>query len=487
MQDSTSTQQKTIGALLWKFTERVGAQAVSFVVSIVLARILAPDDYGVIALITVFTAIASVFVQSGFGTALLRKFEVDELDYNSVFWVTFSISLVVYAILFVSAPYIAIFYDAPSVTAILRVLSVNIILGSVNSVQNVKLRREMRFKTIFTNTITASILSGIVGVSMAVMGYGVWALVGQQFTSTITVTIVMLFTVRWYPKFQFSIARIKTMFSFGWKMLCSGLLDTVYNNMYSLIIGLKYSTEDLAYWNKAKQFPSLMVDNINGSLGAVMLPVMAQQQNDIPELRKTVRHTLTLSMYIVVPMMVGLGVLAEPIVGLVLTEKWLPAVPFMQIWCFTYAFYPIHTINLQSYQALGRSDVFLKLEIYKKILGIIILVIALPFGLMAMAYSKILGTILGTIINSYPNKKLLKYTIIEQYKDIMFSALPAILMGVAVYFIGLIAINYIVLMFIQIFAGVIIYWILSALLKNQSYLFIKESLLSKLEARKRRS
>lgn len=483
MQNNTATQQKTIGALLWKFTERVGAQAIQFIVSIVLARILAPEDYGVIALITVFTTIAAVFVQSGFGTALLRKLEVDDLDYNSVFWVTFSISLIAYAILFVSAPYIAVFYDSEMLTSVLRVLSVNIILGSVNSVQNVKLRREMRFKTVFTNTITATIISGIVGITMAVMGYGVWALVGQQFTSTIAVTIVMLFTVRWYPKLQFSITRIKTMFSFGWKMLCSSLLDTVYNNIYSLIIGLKYSTTDLAYWNKAKQFPSLMVDNINGSLGAVMLPVMAQQQNDIPELRKTVRHTLTLSMYIVVPMMVGLGILAEPIITLVLTEKWLPAVPFMQVWCFTYAFYPIHTINLQSYQALGRSDVFLKLEIYKKILGVMILVVAMPFGLMVMAYSKIFSTIVCTFINAYPNKKLLKYTIFDQYKDIMLSALPAILMGVAVYFIGFIEMNYIILMFIQVFAGVIIYWILSALLKNQSYVFIKDSLLNKIKNR----
>lgn len=484
MQNNVATQEKTIGALLWKFTERVGAQLIQFIVSIVLARILAPDDYGVIALITVFTQIAAVFVQSGFGTALLRKFEVDELDYNSVFWVTFSISLIAYAILFVSAPYIAVFYDSEMLTSVLRVLSVNIILGSVNSVQNVKLRREMRFKTVFTNTITATIISGIVGITMAVMGYGVWALVGQQFTSTIAVTIVMLFTVRWYPKLQFSITRIKTMFSFGWKMLCSSLLDTVYNNIYSLIIGLKYSTTDLAYWNKAKQFPSLMVDNINGSLGAVMLPVMAQQQNDIPELRKTVRHTLTLSMYIVVPMMVGMGVLAEPIITLVLTEKWLPAVPFMQVWCFTYAFYPIHTINLQSYQALGRSDVFLKLEIYKKILGVAILVAAMPFGLMVMAYSKIFSTIVCTFINAYPNKKLLKYTIFDQYKDIMLSALPAILMGVAVYFIGFIEMNYIVLMFVQVVAGVIIYWILSAILKNQSYVFIKDSLLSKIKNRR---
>ncbi|MFI3163492.1 MAG: lipopolysaccharide biosynthesis protein [Bacillota bacterium] len=484
MQNNVATQEKTIGALLWKFTERVGAQLIQFIVSIVLARILAPDDYGVIALITVFTQIAAVFVQSGFGTALLRKFEVDELDYNSVFWVTFSISLIAYAILFVSAPYIAVFYDSEMLTSVLRVLSVNIILGSVNSVQNVKLRREMRFKTVFTNTITATIISGIVGITMAVMGYGVWALVGQQFTSTITVTIVMLFTVRWYPKLQFSITRIKTMFSFGWKMLCSSLLDTVYNNIYSLIIGLKYSTTDLAYWNKAKQFPSLMVDNINGSLGAVMLPVMAQQQNDIPELRKTVRHTLTLSMYIVVPMMVGLGILAEPIITLVLTEKWLPAVPFMQVWCFTYAFYPIHTINLQSYQALGRSDVFLKLEIYKKIMGVTILVIAMPFGLMWMAYSKILSAILSTIINSYPNKKLLKYTIFDQYKDIMLSALPAILMGVAVYCIGFIEMNYILLMAIQVVAGVFIYWILSAVLRNQSYLFIKDSILNKFKDKK---
>lgn len=484
MENSVVIEQKTIGAILWKFTERIGAQAITFIVSIVLARILAPDDYGVVALITVFTTVATVFVQSGFGTALLCKLEVDELDYNSVFWVTFSISLVVYAILYVSAPYIAIFYDSPSVTAVLRVLSVNIILGSINSVQNVKLRREMRFKTIFTNTITASILSGIVGVSMAVMGYGVWALVGQQFTSTIAVTTVMLFTVRWYPKLQFSLARIKTMFSFGWKMLCSSLLDTVYNNMYSLIIGLKYSTEDLAYWNKAKQFPGLVVENINGSLSAVMLPVMAQQQNDIQELRMTVRHTLTLSMYIVVPMMVGLGVIAEHIVTLVLTEKWLPAVPFMQIWCFTYIFYPIHIINLQSYQALGRSDVFLKLEIYKKILGIAILVVAMPFGLMAMAYSKIFSTIVCTFINAHPNKKLLKYTIFDQYKDIMLSALPAILMGVAVYCIGFIEMNYILLMAIQVVAGVFIYWILSAVLRNQSYLFIKDSILNKFKDKK---
>ncbi len=473
MMAEKSLEQRTISSIIWKLFERGGAQIIQFVVSIILARILMPSDYGAIALIMIFIQIANVFVQGGFSSALIRKLNAEEIDYNSVFWTNLLISIVLYVVLFFCAPVIANFYEMPVLKGVLRVLSLTLILGTYNSIQNVILQKNLQFKKVFINSMVGTIVSAAVGIGMAYGGLGVWALVGQQLSMIVATIVVMQFTVKWHPKFQFSFKRLKNLFSFGWKLLLSGLLEVGYNNIYSLIIGKRYSSTDLGYWNRAKQFPAVIVDNVNGSISSVMYPVLSMKQNNLPEMKSIMRRSLKMSSYLIFPLMVGLAVCAEPIVRLVLTDKWLPCVFFLQMWCIIYAFMPIHIMNLQAYNALGRSDVFLWLEIIKKVLGIVVLFATLPFGLTWMIIGKIISSLISTFINAFPNKKLLNYGFTEQIKDILPAVLLSALMGGVVYGLGYIPINYIAVLAIQVVAGIVIYVLLSELFKVDAYKFIK--------------
>lgn len=462
-------RSKATKSLIWKLFERFGAQIISFVVSLILARLLSPDDYGALSLLLIFTQVANVFVQSGFPTALIRKKPVDDLDYSSVFYFSLAISVVLYVILFFAAPYIAEFYETPILKNVLRVLALTIVIGTYNSMQNVKLQRELMFKKLFISSFASVIVSGIIGIIMAYLGFGVWALVGQQLSNVIIVSVVMTFTVKWRPKLMFSFSRIKKLFMFGWKLLFSGLLDVVYNNIYSLIIGKKYTTADLGQWNRGKQFPELIVGNINGSISSVMFPVYSRLIDDKVALKSAVRRSMRLGSYFVFPMMVGLAVVAEPLVMVLLGEKWLPCVPFLQGWCFCYAFMPIHTCNLQVYMALGRSDIFLYLEIAKKVLGIVILIITLPFGLGWMMVGMMVNSIIASIINAVPNVFILKYSVFEQIKDILSALFISLVMGGVVYACKFIPVHYVVVLLIQVFVGVSIYVGLSALFRVESF------------------
>lgn len=470
-------QQKTLSSLIWKFFERFGAQIIQFVVGIILARLLLPEDYGSIALLTVFIAVANVFTQSGFSTALIRKLDADDLDYSSVFYCSLFISIIIYIILFFTAPYIANFYEMPILKDVLRVLSLSVIISTYNSMQNTILQKQLLFKRLFISSFSAVIISGGIGIAFAYLGYGIWALVAQQLSSTIITTFIMLFTVKWHPKLMFSFARLKTLFGFGWKLLLSGILNTIYENLYSLIIGKKYTPDDLAYWNRGKQFPDLIVNNINGSINSVMYPVYSLKQNNLADLKSTVRRAMKTSSFVVFPMMVGLAVCAEPLVRLLLTDKWLFCVPFLQAWCIVYAFMPLHTTNLNVYNALGRSDIFLWLEIIKKIIGIITLFATLPFGLGWMMFGKILTSILGIFINALPNTKILKYSMKEQLVDILPSMLVALAMGGIVYCISLIPMHYVAILVVQILVGIILYVLLSRLFKLEPYLYCKQILI----------
>ena len=477
MEETEQLKNKTIKSLFWKLFERFGAQIIQFVISIILARLLVPEDYGAIALITVFINISNIFVQSGFSTALIRKLDADELDYSSVFWCGLFIAIILYIILFSTAPYIAEFYKLPILKNVLRVLSLSIIVGTYNSMQNTILAKKLMFKKLFISSFSSVLVSGMIGIGCAYAGLGIWALAIQQLSSIIITTIVMLFTVKWHPKFIFSFKRLKVLFSFGWKLLVSGLLEGVYNNIYSLIIGRKYTANDLAYWNRGEQFPGLIVNNVNGSIASVMYPVFSIKQNNIYELKQLVRRAMAISAYLVFPMMVGLAVVAEPLVKLLLTEKWLSCVPFLQAWCIIYAFMPIHVTNLQVYNALGRSDIFLGLEVFKKIVGVIVLIVTIPFGLEWMIFARILTSVLFTFINALPNTKVLHYSMLEQLKDLIPTILLSTVMGVIVYFTGLIPLHYVAVLVIQIIMGIIIYILCSALFKIKPYLYCKDMLI----------
>lgn len=457
---------------IWRFAERCGAQLVTFIVSIVLARVLMPEDYGTVALVTVFTAIMQVFVDSGLSTALIQKKDADDLDFSSVFYFNFAVCIALYLVMFFAAPLIASFYNMPELVLIVRVISLTIVISGVKGVQQSYVSRNMLFKRFFYATLGGTIFSAFLGIAMACAGFGVWAIVAQQLSNTTIDTLILWITVKWRPRFMFSWERLKGLLGFGWKLLCSALLDTVYNNLRSLIIGKVYSSADLAYYNEGKKFPNLIVTNINTSIDSVLLPAMSKEQDDKERVKKMTRRSIMTSCYIMAPLMIGLVCCAKNIVTLILTEKWLPCVFFLQIFCITYMFYPIHTANLNAIKAMGRSDLFLKLEICKKVVGLTLLFATVFVSVEAMTYSLLVSTLLSMMINSWPNKKLLNYSFLEQMKDIMPSILLAVGMGICVFAIGLIQLPMLPLLMLQILCGGGIYLLGSVLLRLEPFVYI---------------
>lgn len=461
-----------INNFLWRFAERCGAQIVSFVVSIVLARILLPEDYGVIALVTVFITILQVFVDSGLATALIQKKESDDLDFSSVFYFNIFICILLYCLLFFLAPCIAFFYENSSLTSVVRVLGLTVVISGVKGVQQAYVSKHMLFKRFFYSTLGGTVFSAILGIKMAYSGFGIWALVMQHLSNTAIDTIILWITVKWRPKKEFSWFRLKALLSFGWKLLVSSLLDTAYSNLRSLIIGKEFSSKELAFYNQGEKFPKVIVANINSSIDSVLLPTMSEVQDDRTSVKRMTRKAIKISTYIMAPLMMGLAFCAEPIVRLVLTDKWLPCVPFMRIFCITFLFYPIHTANLNAINAMGRSDLFLKLEIIKKVVDIVLLFSTMWFGVMAMAYSMLISTLVSMIINSWPNRKLLGYSFIEQMRDILPGISIAVFMGLCVAVVPFFRLPTIITLLIQISVGAIIYLLLSAILKLESYQYI---------------
>ena len=466
------TKKTVISSLIWKFLERGGVQGVQFVLSIILARLVTPDDYGVIALILVFTQIANVFVQSGFNTALIQKKDSDETDFSSIFYFSLLVAVICYGILFFAAPYIAQFYNQAILSPVVRLISCTLFFGAVNSVQSAYVSKHMQFKRFFYSSVGAVVGSGIVGVVLAYRGFGVWALVWQQLVRDILICLILWFTVKWRPKWLFSLQRVKNLFGFGWKLLCSALLDTVFRNVYSLVIGRIYTSSQLGLYNRGQQFPQVIATNLDGSIQSVMLPTLSAHNDNVAEVKRLARRSISSSTYLLMPCMFGLAAIAPPLVKLLLTEKWLGCVPFLQLACISYALYPIHTANLTAINALGRSDIFLKLEIVKKTVTIVNLLITVPMGIYAMAVGQVICGFISTFINSYPNKKLMGYSYLEQWKDIFPSFALAILMGTLVFPLQYLPLATWICLIIQIIAGVAIYILLSKLFKLESFSYL---------------
>ena len=468
------TNNVILNSLILKFLERCGYQGIAFVIQLILARILLPSDYGVITMLTVFIAISQVFVQSGLNTALVQRKDTTEDDYTSVFWISLLIAVILYVILFFTSPLIASFYKMPELSSVLRVLALILIPGAFNSIQNAKVQREMKFKQLLYCTITAAVASGIVGITMAYACLRFWALVGQQLTNQIVVCVTLMFFIKWHPRMKFNYNRIKLFFSFGWKLLVSALIDTVYQNLTNLVVGKKYDSQTLGFYNRGNQFPNLFVTNINGSIQSVMLPALSKEQDNKTKMKSMVRRSIVTSSYILFPLLMGLAVCAEPLISLLLTEKWLPCVPYLRIFCFIYAFWPIHTANLQAINALGRSDKFLQLEIIKKIYGLIALMITVFCfkSPMAIAIGSACTAIISSFVNAHPNKKLLNYSYIEQMKDILPPIAMATIMGALVYTVTLLHLNSIITLLIQVFVGIIVYWGESKIFHIESYEYI---------------
>ena len=461
-----------ISNLMWRFFERCGAQLVSFIVSVVLARLIAPEIYGLITTVTVITSILLVFVDSGMANSLIQKKDPDDLDFSSVFYFNIVFCVVLYVGLFFAAPLIASIYRQSQLVPVIRVLGLTVLVSGVKNVQQAYVSKTLQFKRFFFATLGGTLLAGTVGVVMAVKGFGVWALVAKELVNVTANTLILWLTVGWRPKWMFSFRRLKGLLSFGWKLLASALLDTVYNKLQQIIIGLRYSQSDLAFYDRANAMPNLIVENINSSIDSVLLPVLSDQQDNKDQVRGMTRRAIKISTYIMMPMMMGLAVCAEPLVRLLLTEMWLPCVPYIRIFCFSYAFYPIHTANLNAIKAMGRSDLFLILEIIKKALGITMLLIAMNYGVFAIALTLIFTTVIGLVINSWPNRKLLDYSFFRQLSDMLPAILLTCVMGAGVFSLTLLGLRDWLLLPLQVLTGAAVYVALSWLTRVDSFMYV---------------
>ena len=475
MEELRIDRKTIINNLFWRFMERVGAQGVAFAVSIVLARLLDPSVYGTIALITVFTSILQVFIDSGFGNALIQKKNADDLDFSTVFYFNILVCGLMYTVMFFASPFIADFYRMPELTPVIRVLSLTLIISGIKNIQQAYVSRNLLFKKFFYATLGGTIGAAFIGIWMAYRGYGVWALVAQNLLNATVDTLILWFTVKWRPKKAFSFERLRGLFGYGWKLLASSLLDVVYKDLRSLIIGKLYTSSDLAYYNRGQQFPNLIVTNVNTSINSVLLPTMAAEQDDRLRVRNITRRAIKISTYVMMPLMMGLAVCAEPLVRIVLTEKWLPCVFFMRIYCFTFAFYPIHTANLNAIKAMGRSDLLLKLEIAKKTVGLIALALTMFISVEAMAISMLFTSVLSQVINSWPNRKLLEYAYFDQVMDMLPQIALSCLMGGIVYSISYLKLNDTITLLLQVLIGSAVYLLGSKICHIECYGYLVET------------
>ena len=467
--------------LLWKLLERFGVQGSQFVLQLVLARILDPDHYGILSLMVIFTTLANVFIQTGFNTALIRTKDVTEEDYSSVFWVSLGIAGLLYGAIFLCAPMIGGFYQMPDIVAPLRVMALMLFPGALNSVQLAKVSREMDFRKVFFSNLSGILIAGTVGIVIALLGGGLWALVAQTMLNVFVACLVMWGTSGLKLRFVCDLGRVRLLFAFGWKLLVSGLLDTLYQDLRSLVIGKKYNSETLGFYNRGKQFPQFIINAVNGTVQSVMLPAMSAKQDDQSQVKQLTRSSIMISAYILFPLMAGLAGVASALVELLLTEKWLPCVPYMQIYCFTLAFYPVHSCNLQAINAMGRSDIFLKLEIVKKGLGIGALLVAVFCfdSPIAIAMTGAFTTVISCFINAYPNKKLIDYSYFEQMRDILPSIAAAVVMLGAVLAVQLLGLGAFATLAVQIALGVAVYVAVSVIFRLEPFRLLLNMLKNK--------
>ena len=466
------TKEQVFSNLIWRFLERVGAQLVTFVVSIIVARIVGPDAYGIVAIVMVVTNVLSVFVDSGLGTALIQKKDVDNVDYSTVFYFNLISCAVIYLAVYCLAPSIAKFYGNVDLSIYIRVSALSLFIAGFKNIQIAYVSRNLLFNKYFQATMVGTVIAAFVGISMALMGYGVWALIVQNLVNMSIDTLVLYFIVGWKPILSFSFRRLKQLFTYGVKILVAALMDMIFNEARTLVIGKKYSTGDLAYFKKGQQFPNLIAQNINSSIDNVLLSVLSKENEDVERVKQMTKRSIKMSSYVLWPIMVGLAVCSESFICLLLGEEWLPCVPYIRIFCFMYVFYPIISTNGEVIKSLGRSDIFLKLNITNNVIGIVLLMVTMNISVYAIAFGFLVWTLTSQIINTIPNQKLIHYSYFEQMKDISPSILLSIFMGIVVFFIGRLNWNYIILLCIQVISGIAIYVIGSYVLKFEEFFYI---------------
>lgn len=464
-------QNSIASGISWKLIERVSVQVIRFVLQLILARILDPEHYGSLTIMVVFTNLANVFIQKGFSASLIQDKNVSEEDYSSVFWVTLGIAGIAYVVIWLVSPLVAAVYSLPELVEPLRILALLLFPGALNSVQQSKMSREMNFRKVFFTNVGGVLTAGAVSIGLAYMGFGLWALVIQSVLSTTVSCILLRLVSGWKIRCVCNWNRVRKLFSFGWKLLVSELLDTLYQELYSLVIGIKFDNEILGFYNRGKQFPQFVVTSANSTVQSVMLPAMSRQQENPEQLKHLMRSSVIMSSYIVFPVMAGLAGIAEPLVELVLTEKWLPCVPYMQIYCLAMAFLPIHAGCLQGINAVGRSDLFLKMSVVKTICSLVSLVIAVMLfeSPIAIASITILTTLINCVVNAVPCKRLIGYSYREQLADLLPAALLSVAMLGAVLLVRMVKLSSMKLMLVQVAAGVLAYVVLSVVFRPKAF------------------
>lgn len=466
---------KTTSNFLWKFGQLCGTQIVTLLVSIIFVRVLSPNDFGRVALVAVFINILQVFVDSGLGSALIQKKDADDLDFSSVFYFNFFVCILLYALMFFSAPLIARFYKDDSLTSIVRVISLLIVLSGIKGIQQAYVSRKMIFRKFFFATLGGTVFSAILGIYLAYSGYGVWALVIQQLSHNFIDTLILWLTVKWRPKLIFSWIRLKGLLSYGWKLLASSLLDSVYGNLSNLIIGKKYSPSDLAFYKQGNDIPFIST-YVSSSVNSVFFPEMANAQDDRERVKELTRQSILLSTYFMAPILMVILFSAEPIVRLILTEKWIPCVPYLRIFCIVYLIHPFSAVNLTVIKAVGRSDLALKLEIVKKVVGLVALCGAMWFGVKAIACFVLFNMIFCQIIDSLVSYKFTKYSGFEQVKDALPGIILAVFSGFVASLIGLLSLSDIYTLILEILLALSLYIGLSMLFHLRAYEYFKAEL-----------
>lgn len=480
MRKEENIKKSVFSGLIWKFIEVLSIDGVSFVVSIVLARLLMPEDFGEISLVSIFITLANVFVVYGLGTALIQKKDADSVDFSSVFYFNGALSIVLYFVLFLCAPFIASFFDSENLTLILRILGLRIPLASVSTVQNAYVSKHIQFKKAFWGSLVGTMASAILGIWMAYAGYGVWALVGQTLSATAVNCIVLFFVIKWKPTLEFSWTRLKGLIRYGWKLLVSGFIKVGYDQVSGLIIGKKYTSEDLGLYTKGRKYPELVVTGVNTSMSSVLFPAYAKYQDDAPRLKNMVRKSIGLSTYLLSPLLVGLAVLATPIISFLLTDKWLGCVPYLQIACCYYLLQPVQTANLQAIRAVGRSDIILKLDIVKRGFGLSFILVAMWYGVIWIALAPVAMSLLASVVNVMPNRALIGYSFREQMVDLLPNLLLSGTMGLGCW----LASNWLMragladiwVILICVAFGGLFYLAGSVVSKNRSWVYILESI-----------
>ena len=477
-----SNGNKIVAGVFWRFGEKITAQLVSFLVSVVLARLLKPEDYGLIAIVLIFVAIAEVFVTSGLGTALIQRKEIDQEDASSIFWINLIFSIILYLLFFFIAPLISLFYKMPELTIVLRVLALRIPVNAINSIQNAIISKRMDFKKFFFATIIGTVVSAVVGLIMAYCGFGVWSLVAQILVNTIIDTVVLSIVIKWKPSFVLSIRKVKPLISYGWKILATDLIGTIFNQLNAFLIGKKYSSTDLAYYTQGKKIPDIISGNIGSTLCSVLFPAMSLK-NSIEEIKNLRRKCLKMMEYVIFPLMFGMFIVADKMILVVFTEKWAFSIPYVRITCIASMINVLGSTFIQEIKAIGRSDITLKMEIIKKPVFLVIALVSMQLGIKYLAFTLIVNEIVAFFFNVHPVRKYIGFEYKIYIMDLLPNLLITIIMGEIVYILGLLIKDILVCLIVQVVTGIVVYVILSLFTKNESFFVLYNTIFNRGERR----